>query len=79
MEQLIAIRMKSSNLQAFRIEAAQLSLYPLPHFIRSIVGVSEGQNFVRAGVAFPNEIYDPANEDRSLASTGTGQHQHGTA
>ena len=50
-QQFVAVGMEGADLQPDGIRAAQFPLGSIQHFFRSIFGVGEGENLVRAGMA----------------------------
>ena len=76
LEQSVAPGMKSAGLQPVDGRTLQFSLHARQHFRGRIVGIGERKNFVRAGVAFANQVGHALREDGSLPSAGAGDHQH---
>ncbi len=70
--------MERLHLQTLGIALAQFRLDALTHLFGGIVGVGEGNDFLRPCVPFVNQPGDALDQDRGLAGTGAGDHKHGT-
>ncbi len=64
------------NLQAFGLVPAQFILGALQHFLGGVVGVSQREDFIRAGMPLAHQMRNPADEDSRLSSTRTRDHKH---
>ena len=75
-EESVAIIMKGRKAKAGEVGPAQLLLHPLPHLLRRILGVGDGQDFVGPGVSFADQMGDAPGEDGGLPRARAGDNQH---
>src|SRR5689334_8703733 len=74
-EQSVAVGVESLGMQLRRIVLWQGFAYTLAHFSGGIVGVSKGENLVRFGMAFADQVSNTLNKNRSLACPCPGNDQ----
>ena len=64
--------------QAGDVRSAEFRLYAVAHFLRGVVGISEGEYFRRASLAVANEGRDATRQNGGFARAGPGNHQQRT-
>ncbi len=75
-EKFVAVLVKSRDAQAGHVGPAQLFLHPLAHFLRCVLGISDGEDFVGPGMPFADQVSDAPGENGSLARARAGDDQH---
>ena len=68
--------MERRGLQVVDSGALQFSPHARQHFRGGIVGISEGKNFVRAGVPFADEVGHALREHGGFPGAGASDDQH---
>ena len=75
-KQIVAVGVKSSDLNALRFGDAGFPLYAQEHFLRRIVRVRKRNNLVRTRVTLSNQLSNAAGQDGCLARARTCYNQN---
>jgi hypothetical protein len=76
-KKFVAVGVEGLGLELGKVGTAELQADAFSHFLGGVLGVSNGQDFFRTNPFITNQSRNATDEDRGLAGTGTGNHQHG--